>query len=228
MNKRADTEKFFWLKFLVIGLGTLGFAAYAGWDAMIEGPHQLEQALVWEPIHHDADMSQDAKMEQWREIASERGWSTKHPKKEFTKKSRTEFIYFNYGLMALCLLIALPCLLWCLKTKGTWIESTEKGLRNSSGQELTLDQITKVDKARWDKKGITVVHYTDDKGSANTFLIDDLKFERAATDEIMEWIEANIDTKLVVNGRLETQIAADKAKEAAEKAALEASEEIDS
>ena len=219
MNKRAETEKFFWLKFLIIGLGTLGFGAYAGWDAIVEGPHRLEKAEVWEQIDHDESLDQDKKMDQWRKVATENGWNPKHPKKEIKIKSAKEFIWFNYGLMGLCGLIAIPCLLWCLKTKGTWIESTDNGLRNSAGQQLTLDQITKVDKAKWDKKGIAVVHYTNEQGAANTFVIDDLKYERATTDEIMAWIENNIDTKLVVNGRLETQIATDKAKEAAEKAA---------
>ena len=220
MNKRAETEKFFWLKFLIIGLGTLGFGAYAGYDAIVKGPYQLEMAKVWEPIYK-SEIEEKAKVKQWREIATEKGWDTARPTKEFTKKSRKEFIAFNYGLMGLCGLIAVPCLLWCLKTRGSWIESTENGLRNSSGQQLTLDQITKVDKAKWDKKGIAVVHFTNDQGGASTFLIDDLKFERSTTDEIMVWIEENIDTKLVVNGRLESQIAADKAREAAEKAARE-------
>ena len=224
MNKRAETEKFFWLKFLVIGLATLGYGAYAGWDAMVEGPYQLKQAEVWEPIH-DSDKEDTVKIKEWKEIAAEKGWSTKHPKKKMTVKSRKEFIAFNYGLMGLCGLIAIPCLLWCLKTKGTWIESTENGLRNSSGQELKLDQITKVDKAKWDKKGIAIVHYTNDQGATSKFLIDDLKFDRTTTDEIMVWIEENIDTKLVVNGRLESQIAADKAREAAERAARELEEE---
>lgn len=220
MNKRAETEKFFWLKFLAIGLGTLGFGAYAGWDAIVEGPHRLAMAEVWEHIDHQVDLEQEAKMVKWRAAAKENGWSPKTPKKEIKVKSAKEFIWFNYGLLTLCWLIALPCLIWCLRTRGNWIESTQNGLRNSSGQELTLDQITKVDKARWDKKGIAVVHYTNEQG-ASTFVIDDLKFQRAATDEIMAWVEQNIDAELVVNGRLESQIAADKAREAAEKAARE-------
>ena len=39
------------------------------------------------------------------------------------------------------------------------------------------------------------------------------------------WIEENIDTELVVNGRLESQIAEEKAKVAAEKAAREQEQE---
>ena len=221
MNKRAGTENSFWLKFLVIGLGTLAFGAYSGWDAVVSGPHQLEVAKEWEPINLDETLSEEAKMDKWRAIATKKEWSLKRPKKKYNVKSRTEFIYFNYGMMALSGLIALPCLIWCLKTRGTWIESTENGLRNSAGQELTLDQITKVDKARWDKKGITVVHYNSDQAGQKTFLIDDLKYKRSTTDEIMAWVEQNIDPELIVNGRTEAQIATDKAQEAAEKAARE-------
>ena len=220
MKKRAETEKFFWLKFLVIGLGTFGYGAYAGWDAVVTGPHRLEMSEVWEPILHDSSLSEKERDEQWQAVATEHEWPTKRPKKKYTVKDSKEFIWFNYGLMGVCWLIALPCLGWCLFNKGSWIEATGDGLRNSAGQQLTLDQITKVDKAKWDKKGITILHYNGDQG-ASTFLIDDLKYERAATDEIMAWIEENIDTKLIVNGRLESQIAEDKAQAAAEKAALE-------
>ena len=228
MNKRASTEKFFWYKFLAIGLATLAYGAYAGYDAVVTGPYRLAKSELWEPIDLNTSLSEEAKMEQWREIAKEHGWSTKRPKEKYKVKDAREFIWFNYGLMIFCGLIALPCLLWCLANRSKWIESTEKGLRNSSGQELTLDQITKVDKAKWDKKGITIVHYTDNLGAKNKFLIDDLKFERTTTDEIMAWVEQNIDPKLVVNGRLESQIATDKAKEAAEKAARLADQDLDS
>ena len=215
MNKRAGTEQFFWLKFLVIGLGTFAYGAWASWDAFVAGPKRLEMSIVWEPILNDSSLSEEERDKKWVKAATEHGWPKPRPKKEYNVKDSKEFIWFNYGLMGVCWLIALPCLFWCLRTKGTWIEATGDGLRNSRGQQLTLDQITKVDKAKWDKKGIAVLHYKDAQGGASTFLIDDLKYERAATDEIMAWIEDNIDTKLVVNGRTEAEIAEDKAKEAA-------------
>ena len=213
MNKRAELEKFFWLKFLLIGLGTLGGAAYGAYDAFVAGPDRLKQAKIWEPILLDESLSEEVKMNQWKEAAAEHGWKKSRPKKEIKIKSAKEFIWFNYGFTGLCLLISLPCLFWCLSTKGSWIESTENGLRNSAGKQLTLDQITKVDKAKWEKKGITVVHYSNDQGGISTFRIDDLKFERAKVDEIMAWVEDNIDSKLVVNGLLESQLATKKAEE---------------
>ena len=225
MKKRAETEKFFWLKFLVIGLGTFGYGAWASWDAFVAGPHRLEMSELWEPILN-SDLSEEARDDKWKAVATEHGWPTKRPKKEYNVKDSKEFIWFNYGLMGVCWVIALPCLFWCLTTRGSWIEATGDGLRNSAGQQLKLDQITKVDKAKWDKKGITILHYNGDQGMS-TFLIDDLKYERAATDEIMAWIENNIDPKLVVNGRLESQIIQDKANEAAEKTAREQEQQDD-
>ena len=221
MNKRAELEKFFWLKFLLIGLGTLGYGAYAGYDAIVTGPYRLEKSEIWEPIKDNESLSQGEKMDQWRAIAADHGWDKKQPNEKYKVKSAKEFIVFNYGLMGLCLLISLPCLFWCLSTKGSWIESTENGLRNSAGKQLTLDQITKVDKAKWEKKGIAVVHYTNDQGRTSTFRIDDLKFERAKVDEIMAWVEGNIDSKLVVNGLMESELATKKAKTAEENAAEE-------
>ena len=62
---------------------------------------------------------------------------------------------------------------------------------------------------------------TNDQGRTSTFRIDDLKFERAKVDEIMAWVEDNIDSKLVVNGLMESELATKKAKTAEENAAEE-------
>ena len=221
MNKRAGTEQFFWLKFLVIGLGTFAYGAWASWDAFVAGPQRLAMAEVWEPILLDSSLTEEQRDKAWIEEATKNDWSKKRPKEEFNVKDSKEFIWFNYGLMGVCWLIALPCLFWCLRTKGSWIEATGDGLRNSAGQQLTLDQITKVDKAKWDKKGIAHVHYTNAEAAASIFVIDDLKYERVAADEIMAWVEENIDATLIVNGRTEAQITKDKAGEAAKKAAQE-------
>jgi hypothetical protein len=49
------------------------------------------------------------------------------------------------------------------------------------------------------------------------FIIDDLKYQRQPTDTIMAWVEENVDDDLIVNGRTEVQIAADKAKAKADR-----------
>jgi len=122
-------------------------------------PDQVGKGFIRNRVvpHKDNEsLSQGEKMDQWRAIAADHGWEKKQPNEKYKVKSAKEFIVFNYGLMGLCLLISLPCLFWCLSTKGSWIESTENGLRNSAGKQLTLDQITKVDKAKWEKKIILI------------------------------------------------------------------------
>ena len=99
----------------------------------------------------------------------------------------------------------IPCILWYLRTKGAWLESSDDGLRLSTGQELKLSQITKFDKNKWEKKGIGVLHYADDSGNEQKFVIDDLKFERKTTDQIVAWIETEIPAEMIVNGLTEIE-----------------------
>jgi hypothetical protein len=211
MNTRAETEKLFWFKFLAIGLLVAGVGVWHAKDAIFEAPKKLELAQAWEPLLKDTSIDEPTRILRWEEIATANGWDTKRPKAEDDIRHAHDYRTFNYGVAILCTLIAIPSLVWCLRSKGTWIESTENGLRNSSGQELSCDQITKIDKAKWDKKGIAVVHYQNDGKPSQTFIIDDLKFNRAATDQIMAWVETQVQSDVIVNGRTEVQIAADNA-----------------
>ena len=103
------------------------------------------------------------------------------------------------------MVIALPCLIWYLRNRNTWIESTSDGLRSSSGKELKLKQITKFDKKKWAKKGIGVIHFVNDQGAEDTFVVDDLKFNRQTVDEMVRWVESNIKPEMIVNGAAEVQ-----------------------
>ena len=148
----------------------------------------------------------------WKEESEKNGWSAKkltsaHPVADLKKN-----ILYQYGFIAIGLAVGIPCVLWYLRNKGAWIESDENGIRLSTGQELKLSQITQFDKIKWEKKGIGVLHYTDDKGEENKFVIDDLKFERKTTDQIVEWIETKIPAEMIVNGLTEVEYQ-EKAKE---------------
>ena len=54
------------------------------------------------------------------------------------------------------------------------------------------------------KKGIGVVHFKDQFGNEGTFILDDLKFDRKITDEIVRWVESKIPQEMIVNGSPET------------------------
>ena len=107
---------------------------------------------------------------------------------------------YQYIFMTIGLGIGLPSTIWYFRARNSWIESTEDGLRGSNGAELKLTQITNFDKKKWEKKGIGVLHYQADDGSTKKFVIDDQKYNRKPTDEIVRWIESNIPAEMIVNG----------------------------
>ncbi len=216
MNLRANAEKKFLLKYLIIGLACLAFACWATYDAFVKYPSQKPRAQAWEDLEAQIAESEILKPEDlspmWKQISEENDWDSKRPTDAHPVAALEKLILWQYVFIGIGLLVGLPCVLWYLRNKEAWLESTADGLRNSSGDEIKISQITKFDKARWEKKGIGVLHY-DDKGAKGTFIVDDLKYDRKTTDEIVAWIETQIKPEMIVNGLTEVEyqeIAAEK------------------
>ena len=202
MNLRANPESKFLLKYLVIGLGCVAFAGWSLYDGLVVAPNKIPRAQAWAELQEE-NLTSDEENKKWKEISTENGWSSKRPSKDESVESIQHFITYQYIFIVLGLGIGLPCLIWYFRTRTSWIESTVDGLRSSSGQELKLSQIQKFDKKKWEKKGIGVIHYKTDDDSVKTFIVDDLKYDRIATDDIVRWVESNIPAEMIVNGEPE-------------------------
>jgi hypothetical protein len=55
--------------------------------------------------------------------------------------------------------------------------------------EIRLDDITKIDKQKWDRKGIVYLHYTTEQGRSGVITLDDFLYDRPPTDEIFKRVE---------------------------------------
>jgi len=201
MTIRANADNKFLLKYLLIGLGCFIFGCFAVKDILIEGPLRMEIATAWEGLKADKSLDDGEIYERYKEIAKDKqGWPKKRPEKErqSVEKAR-EFVIWNYGYAIIGLGVGIPCLLWWLRNRGTWIEIEGDTLRSSRKQQLTVDQITGFDKKKWEKKGIGVITYQTETGPQK-FVIDDLKYSRKETDEIVRMIEAKITHEMIVNG----------------------------
>ena len=208
MTLRATTETKFLLKYLLIGLGCLAFFLWSTYDAFIGYPSMLPRAQAWEKLMEDPSLDETERQARWEAMSEEGGWSSKRPKEKETLASVQQTIIYNYAFMAIGIAIAGPCIGWYLTNRGTWIESTDDGLRNSAGQFFTIDQVQQIDKRRWDKKGIAVVHFRDDQQKDQTFIIDDLKYQREETDQILDWLEQQLPREKIVNGQTEAELRA--------------------
>ena len=218
---RANYVPGYFLRFLLVALGCFAFAMYCLYDGFIAYPKKLEIAKVY------YEMPEENRATLWREKAKENGWSFETPK----EPKKIEYGIVQQWVMAgLCALIGIPALLKWFLAKGTWIEGDEKTIRTSKGKEVAIDQITKINKRKWEEKGLATIHYTDN-GKPKKFVMDDFKYDREPMGQLMRYAEANLSADQIIGGKSELEKAAfdagareTAAREAAEDAAAEAEE----
>ncbi|MEL7496525.1 MAG: hypothetical protein AAFN77_02880 [Planctomycetota bacterium] len=203
-QRRANTEKGFLLKYLFIGIGCFAFFLWSTYDAFIKYPGQIPRAQAWETLTEDKSLDDAQQQERWKEIATENGWGTKRPTKKESVDSIQQKVIWNYVFMAIGLALAAPNIIWYLSVNNSWIEVEAPKIRDDAGREFDVTAITRIDKKKWEKKGIAVITYSDHTGE-QTFIIDDLKYERKPSDEIMEWIESQVERDIIVNGLTEVE-----------------------
>ncbi|MFT5302777.1 MAG: hypothetical protein ACI87E_001251 [Mariniblastus sp.] len=208
MNLRANTESKFLLKYLLIGIGCLAFAVWSLYDGLYGYPSKIPRAEAWAELKAEVEadelLTRTNLNSMWKAKSKEMGWSSKSLGVDDTAEAIRGKIIYQWVFVAIGLAIGLPCTIWYLTSKNTWIESTADGLRASNGNELKISQITKFDKKKWERKGIGVLHFSADDGSQKTFVVDDLKYEREPADKIVRWVESQIPSEMIVNGEPES------------------------
>ncbi|PAY17219.1 hypothetical protein CKO51_22390 [Rhodopirellula sp. SM50] len=191
---RAQVHQPFFRKFLYVFLGCTAFAGWCLYDGLIKYPKHLTIAEAYEGL------PEEGRREAWKELAAEKGWPTITPSK--TANDIRHDISSQFMMVILCSLFAIPALMMFMSGQGTWVEGDETVIRNSKGQEVPIDAITKIDKRKWDAKGIAKIHYEVD-GKKKKFVMDDFKYEREPMGQLMKFAEANLTEEQVTGDFLE-------------------------
>lgn len=202
---RADSDNSYYLRFVLIGLGALAYGMWSFYDAAIGYPNQRQRVAQFE------EFQESETFEEWRSIkrefergtrdgdwaayAQEQGWPLEDPGEA---KSDID-IYFNYGAGIVCALVGLPMLVWVAMSRSRWIAADRQSITTSWGQTVPFDTVTSINKSKWKNKGIAVVKY-DDGGRPRRFVVDDFKFKREPTDEILRRLEDNVSHDVIVGG----------------------------
>jgi hypothetical protein len=190
MKIRADYDPKFYFRFKLIGLFTIGFALWFLYDGLVTYPKQREHALAYAK-HYDGDGTK----EDWDKIALEHGWPTEYPGEPKTEEDISEQFIWSGASGTVGALMFL--MIW--RSRGRWIEADGDGITSSWGQSLAFDQVESLEKRQWRSKGIAKVRYRDG-GRRKTFVIDDYKFLRQPTDEILCHLESKIDVDKITGG----------------------------
>ena len=189
---RADVHKPFFRKFLFVFLGCLAYSGWCLYDGLWAYPRKLTVALAYE------ELPEEGRREAWEELAKEKGWPPVTPQK--TAEDIRHDISSQFLMIVLCMLFGIPAVIMWMGGQGTWIEGDESVLRNSKGNEVPIDTITKIDKKKWREKGIAKIYYEVD-GKTKKFVMDDFKYDRETMGELMKFAEANLsEDQLIGDG----------------------------
>jgi len=174
MSIRANISSSYRWRIGIVGIAALAFAAYCYYDGAVAYPAQKQR---WEAYQDLVEKHPETYQKQWVALAESKGWKTEFPT-ERTDGGCTlvgAFFFGSFVMMSRRFVETDDHALWDRKHKATW------------------DQITDIDKSRWQSKGIAVVHFKED-GQDKKIVLDDWKFDRNATQRIMAHVEAKTGT----------------------------------
>jgi hypothetical protein len=188
MAIRTVTDPRYYRRFIIIGIAALGFSLWCLYDGAIGYPKQRERAYAQfkEAVGED-------RLDEWDQYVEQTG-----------VKGEGD-IMMQYIMAAVTGTIGLWMLTGVWLARGRWIESSESGLTSSWGQGLNFDEVVTLDKRKWRSKGIAKITYNDN-GRKRRFILDDYKFDRATTGEVLRELEAKIDPEQITGGPPETTL----------------------
>ncbi len=145
------------------------------------------------------------KQDEWIDYAADNGWDEEPPEKRY---STTDQFFFG----ALCCGIGLAILGTMMLNRGKVLRADGLSFTSPKGERVLFSSAHRVDKRKWDNKGLAYVHYRDENEKERRSVIDDLKFDGAA--KILDRLLSNFEGELVE--RVSTEAPAEESSESSE------------
>ena len=176
----------------LIGFACLGIGVWSLYDGFVTYPRQKEIA---ETFLEFKERKTENWQEEWEAHAEAKGWPIDDPGKPKSDWDITvQFIFAGITFP-----IGLVYMIAFIRAGGRWIDADDGGLNTSWGQRVPFDTIVSVNKARWQAKGIAVVHYQE--GSrARRVVLDDWKYMRKPTTELLKLVESHLNPDQIHGG----------------------------
>jgi hypothetical protein len=161
------------VRMLIAGLAFVGFGCWSLYDGKVKYPKVEETFQQYQ---------QAGQMEEWVAYAGKQGWKQEWQTDPDTGAVhvyspwdiRTQFI-----MAAICLPVGFGILIRLVFTLPKKVGADESALYATSGERIPHDAITDIDRRKWARKGIAVVHY-ELNGKPGKATIDDWIFKGAA------------------------------------------------
>lgn len=225
---RAEVNPNFKYKFLLIGVIALAVGLYHFIDPIFNYPKMRPASEAYAKLQAELQGNDGKLQREWASMAKSNNWPEGEPKYKPTELTTNTIYSYIIGVL-FTFIAGIPCVITFLRCLGQWIGVEGNTLVNGKGQKVAFECINRIDKTKWEKKGITKLIYSEG-GSEKSFVLDDLKFDRETTDQIMELVEEKVGVDKIEGGSSEAEyrIAREEAeREKAERRAAEEAEEED-
>ena len=178
----AEPDAGYRWKHLIVSIAMIAAGLWFAYDGWLKWPAENARIVKVQTDKEAAAQSGDsAKVEA---LAKELGDLNHHSEMDLLFQKALAFALPAFGIF------------W-----GVWTLKDTRGVYRMSGNTLhvpghppvSVDDIRRIDKRKWDKKGIAFLHYEIGQPPTEGVLkLDDFAYERKPTDEMLERIERNV------------------------------------
>ena len=169
---------------LFVAIFLLAIGGWFFYDGKIGYPKKNERWRDYEKFK-EAD-----RVSEWPDYAKGRGWSATPEHKLLTHEDIVGQFAFG-GLAALLGVITLAY--WAIQ-KGRVVKTDADAVHTPAGTRVPFAAITGVGKKKWEAKGLATVRF-EIEGRKGEFELDDYKYDRDATVQILAEIEQHLSTR---------------------------------
>lgn len=135
--------------------------------------------------------------ESWKSYANAKGWPEKPPEKDYGKKVMEQFV-----CAGICFAIAIGLLAALAVSRSRTLRADGESFTTPAGRRIAFANARRVDKRKWDNKGLAYVYYDDEEGNRKRATIDCLKYGKEA-EQVFDRLMDNFDGEVIETVREE-------------------------
>ena len=169
-------------KHLLLAVGAIVFGCWFGYDGWVKWPAENREI---EKVQRDKDIAEEARQaDKVNEAAEKLTKLKRHTETDLLIQKLLATVLPGFGIF---------WAVWTLRETRGQLRMVGNTLEAPGHPPITYENIRRIDKRKWDRKGIALLHYEHgDPPQPGILKIDDFAYERKPADEILERIEKNV------------------------------------
>ncbi len=146
------------------GILPAGVAVDSPWPAELQDYEGYRKA-------YEAERDQTAPP-MWLDYSNAQGWNSKPPEKGYDAGKIQEQLYYGIGAGVLTLI----ALFYLMRTRVRSMQADDEAYHAPGGERIPYDRIRRIDKRKWESKGLAYLYYETEGGSEKKTKVDGMVY----------------------------------------------------